>query len=371
MGVGALSLATVIGTEITCAERPVPLPSHPTALENTITESDYKQAQHLKRSLDRPLEDFTDLEHLDHLVRSESIVLQLAFYAYALTNMALSDDSYQHFAEYYIDRAIQKAMQPRLRDTFSAYWGDPFDEKNEENVLYRGHLNLMMGAYALVSGDHKYHQMQRAITKALARDFHAAPTAHVQSYPGHRWPADNVVALASLSLYDHICGEDHQDVIARWKQWTQEHLDENGLPYSHINDRTGLPDRAARGCATAFSISFINMFDPAFAKEMYGNFRRTFFKEMFGIPFARESLQDNYPADVDSGPILFNVGSVASAFSIGAARSTGDRDTFTALSRAAEALTLPYETKDGKGYALNNSLGEAVLLYGRTVRPWF
>ncbi len=364
IGIGILTLLTAEGA---CVTKNVLELDHMASLEQRITPGDVKQAVHLKAMLDGPLEDFSEMEILDNLVPSESMFLALAFYSYGLTNMALSDEEHRDFAKKYIERAIQKATRPRIFHAFSA----DLTEESHENVLYLGHLNLMMGAYALVSDNGKYLSTQKMITDALTRNFLASPTHHLQTYKGHRWPADNVVALASIALYDHLAGEDHSQAIDAWKMWTKQHLDENRLLYSHINDETYLPDEEARGCAIAFSIPFISMFDRPFADQLYKDFRRTFFKEFMGIPFARESLQDNYLANVDSGPIIMDMGTVASAFSIGAAKVAGDKETFSRLSKAAEIFTLPYETFDGKGYLANVSLGEAVLLYGRTLRQWF
>lgn len=340
-------------------------------LENKITKSDEKQARYLESLLDAPLDDFSELEILDNLVPSESMFLALAFYSYGLTNMALSDEIYREVAGRNIGRAIQKSFRPRIMDLFSGQFGNPLEGHLEDNVLYLGHLNLMMGAYALITGEDKYYSLQEQITDALSENFLLSPTAHLQTYTGDQWPADNVVALASLSLFDHLYDEDHSPAREAWKQWTKKHLDENSLMYSHIDNITLKPDEEPRGCAIAFSIPFINFFDPAFAQELYSNFRRTMFKNFLGISFARESLQDDYPSNVDSGPVIMDLGTVASAFAIGAAKISGDKETFTELSYAAEAATLPYEFSGRKGYLANVSLGESILLYGRTLRPWF
>ena len=95
-----------------------------------------------------------------------------------------------------------------------------------------------------------------------------------------------------------------------------------------------------------------------------------FFKEYLGLPFPREWITEGHSMDPDSGVIIDDVGSVACAFTIGAAKIHGEKDLFAQLSLTAEIATLPYETLSKKGYLLNISLGEAVLLFCRTLRPW-
>ncbi len=378
LGYGLLGLALAEGS---CVVKNL-LQLDPAAnLEHRITSSDMKQARHLQSLVEGPLDDFSRLEVMEKFhVPSESMLLTMAFSSYALTNMALSDPKYREMAAAYIDRAVQKSLQPRIPQHFSLHFripigGDIWEVepllRSPHNVLYKGHLNLMMGAYTLISGDKKYASEQALLTETLTEDFLSDPTHHLQSYTGNRWPADNVVALASLRLYDHLYGTDHSSVFGAWKEWSREFMmDKHGLLYSHIDQDTRLPDEEPRGCAIAYSIPFIHLFDPAFATDLYDSFKRTMQHGFIGIPFFRESMRDGYHTNVDSGPILLDRGTVASAFAIGAAKISGDARTFRRLSYAAEALTLPYETTRSKGYFANISLGEAVLLYGRTLKPW-
>lgn len=342
-------------------------------IENRLTKSDLKQMRHLTRPLDKPIPDFSDYKILEGLNEKETIQLSLAFLSYSLTNIALNDPSQKEFAGKYIDIAIQKAMTPEIKGQFDSMFGDPFkkDKEIKDNVLYLGHLNLMMGAYQLVTGDKKYFDFQKRITDGLSEGFINSPTHHLESYNGNKWPADNTVALASLDLFDKLNKENHSKAIKLWKEWTLKNMiDKDGLLYSHIDPITQKQDEEARGCSMSYSLIFINMFDPQFSKEMYSNYRKTFFKKLAGVDFAREWLADNGKADVDSGPIIRDVGSVASAFAIGASKLHGDYNTFNDLSMAAEIATIPYETLSEKGYMLNVSLGESVLLFGRTLKPW-
>jgi hypothetical protein len=121
-----------------------------------------------------------------------------------------------------------------------------------------------------------------------------------------------------------------------------------------------------------YSIIFISMFDRDFSAQLYRNFRNVFFKRFLGLDFPMEWITSGHNlGDVDSGPVINGIGTVASAFTIGAAKANNDEYIFSSLSAPAEIATLPYYNVNGtKGYLANVSLGEAVLLFCRTLRPW-
>jgi hypothetical protein len=338
-------------------------------LQYAITKSDIKQMRYLNALLEGPEEDLSDYELYGDIFTMN----HLAFQAYALTNIGLSSPPHRDEAAQHVNLIIRKMTAEPFRTDFGVYTGDALSEEREieGNVVYYGHLNLTLGAYRLLSGDTEYDTLHTRITDALARQFEADETHHIDTDPRRQWPADNVPALASVHLYDRVHGTDHSNAIAAWTEWTLANmLDENGLLYSHISDRTHKPDEEARGCALAYSIPFIHMFDPSFANQLYRHFRTHFFVTRFGMDFPREYITPGHAADADSGPIILGVGAVASGFSIGASKIADDEGTFESLSRIAELTTFPYETWSHKGYLLNVTLGETVLLFGRTLRPW-
>ncbi len=343
-------------------------------LEYKLTQSDYKQANYLEQYINQPVNCFKGLDWLDNIYVGETIMLTLAFYSYALTNMAISDNTKKKQAAEDIDKIIQKCMTPRIKSVYDSMFGDPFDPENKikDNALYLGHLNLMMGAYQLLSGDTKYHKLHQHITDGLSEAILKSKTHHLKSWPADIWPADNTPVMASIDLYDKLNKADHSEAIIAWKKWTIDHaLDENGLPYSHIDIYTNKPDAEARGCALGYSITFISQFDPGWARDLYIKYKEKFNDPLLGVPLFREWLTPNHPfLETDAGLVVLGRGTVASAFGIGAAKVARDGPVFSSLSLAAEIMSLPYEYFGKKGYLANISTGEAILLYCRTLRPW-
>ncbi len=348
-------------------------------LEQRLTRSDIKQMNHLDSLLDKAIEDTEKFNHLRAFNGYEAVGLHLSFHSYAMTNIGLTDDSKKEKSAESIDKAIEKYISEDMKTNILGEESKKlrnleFSEKPNtcENIFYYANLNLMIGGYKLVSGDNKYDDIHSTLTKEIARSFEKSGGVNLNSFSNLSWTADNTVALASLKLYDHINETSYsENSIELWKNWIKENmLDEDGNMYSMMNGITKEPTEGARGSNLAYSIIFINMFDPEFSKKLYGSLEENFYDTLMGIQLTREWNDEGNSIDVDSGPVISGIGSVASAFAMGAAKLHNDDYHFSSASLATELSTLPFETRSSKRYWANICLGEAVLLYSRTLRPW-
>lgn len=352
-----------------------------TNLEYHLTKSDLKQMQYLDSMIDTPKKDFSEFGALTTFNGYEAVMLHLAFHSYAMTNIALSDSSKKQKASDSIDKAIEKYLCGEMRTNVFYSSNEHSNIKDLEftaqpdvknNLFYYSNLNLMVGAFKLVSGSDKYDELHDTLTESISEAFDESGGINLNSMPGLSWTADNTVALASLKLYDKINNTDiSSENISSWKKWVESNmLDEDGNLYSMMCPLTKKPDAPPRGSNFAYSLIFMNMFDSAFSSKLYDNFAKSFYQPILGVELAKEWKDGSNKIDVDSGPILFGAGAVASAFAMGAAKAHNDESRFSSLSLAAELVTLPYESMTKKGYLFNISLGESVLLFCRTLKPW-
>jgi len=246
------------------------------------------------------------------------------------------------------------------------------DPSVENNIYYYGNLNLMLSAYDLVSDDDTFSKLNDMLTKRISNEIIESNGANLVSLPIESWSADMPVALASLKIYDDNYGTDYSSKpIELWKKHAKENLmDEDGNLYATMDTISKKGLEKAKGGSLGYSIIFTSFFDKDFSNEMYDSFKKSFHKSVLGINMVKEFEDGSSVADVDSGPIIYGVGSVASAFGMGAAKVSNDPASFQTLSLAAELVTLPFETFSGKEYLANISLGETALLFNRTLRPW-
>jgi hypothetical protein len=147
---------------------------------------------------------------------------------------------------------------------------------------------------------------------------------------------------------------------------------ETGLMVAKVDCGTGEAVNVPRGCGLSFTLAFLPDFAPQFARTQYAAYRQHFFKPTLGFAGIRE-----YPAgrgrgaDIDSGPIVLDVGAGATGLGIPAARAMGDDSTFESLVRLAEIIGFPVQLRGQKSYLLGQLLiGDVIQVWGKTITPW-
>jgi hypothetical protein len=193
----------------------------------------------------------------------------------------------------------------------------------------------------------------------------ADPLFHAASYESMslRWPADQGATLASLARFDAA----HETSLlaaplAGWEQVMDRHLDpKTKLPQSEVTG-AGPGARFPRGCAQSYLTRYLGEVDPALAATWWSAYRERFLTRVGPVVGFREWPPGvERRADVDSGPIVFGVGTAASAFAIAAAKSQGDVLLATQLEANQGAVLAT-----GVGGALAQTLlAESIAFQGR------
>lgn len=248
--------------------------------------------------------------------------------------------------------------------------------------LWLTHFNLVLGAADAV-GECPDAAEHARISKELARRSLADPLRHAPSYAKVtlRWPADQAATLASLARYDaaHLArpstplrGEgatplgDEVMLDAPMSQWrdlvTTRFMHATlGLPVSEVTGR-GPGAAHPRGCAQSYISRYLAEADPKLSAKWWAAYRDAFFVRYGSIVGFREWPRGvERKGDVDSGPIIFGIGTAASAFAIAAAKAQGDE--LLALQLESNA-NMVLSTGAG-GSAATNLLAEAIRFQGK------
>jgi hypothetical protein len=141
---------------------------------------------------------------------------------------------------------------------------------------------------------------------------------------------------------------------------------------SKVDYRSGASLDVPRGCGLSFTFAFLPDFAPDFARTQYAAYRHHFIKTTLGFVGIRE-----YPpglgrqADIDSGPIILQVGAAATGIGIAATRAMGDDAAFESIVRLAETIGFPTRFGGRKSYLLGQLLvGDELQVWGKTIVPW-
>ena len=295
----------------------------------------------------------------------------------ALTNIAMSESERAMEYSEHIARWIEWSLLPSAYQFDEEAWGEsPLSdivlEGDEGHIGYYGHLNFILGCYALLNDDDRFSAIHYRISEAIARRMKKYPHRHVETYPSQNYPPDNSVAVASLRFYDMVANTSkYSSLIEEWIQETKKiEAGPYGLVVFQIDTATGMPVQKARGSNNAWNSFYLAFIDEDYARIQYKKMG-LMIRSAVGFSALREYAQGhNFTGDRDTGPVIFGLGASSTAFLIGGATRWDDFDLRKRLLRSIELFGCSVTHGNMRHYAAAPVVGEAILLAMKTARPW-
>ncbi len=192
---------------------------------------------------------------------------------------------------------------------------------------------------------------------------------YLESYPNQSWPADMILAMASLKKHDIIFIPKYENDINIWLADVKTKVDPATKLIPHkVKSRTGLTSEGARGSSTGLIIKILAEIDPEFAKQQYQIYKELFVSKTFGLPSVSEYPKGiNGSADIDSGPIVFGVGFSGTIFSIGTFAKLGDKNFAQMQYKTINAFGFANTSSQQKKYLFGKlPISDAFIAWGRT-----
>ena len=307
-------------------------------------------------------------------------MLTLTFYGFSLVDSVLlaPDDAGRRrhaVAElrWILERLDDDTLRAKYVDTPPP--GGGARRSVPHGVYYFGQRNLTLAGLLLIDPAplERHVREFHANSQLLFDAFTESPIAHLESYPEHIWPADNVVALYSLAVHDRLYATSYRTAVERWIDFMSSRLDpETGLMPYKLDHRTGDPAVLPRGVTLAYSIAFLSDLAPELACGQYQAFRTHYHEWRFGLLGVREYPRHSAgPVDIDSGPIVLGIGAGASGFALAAARAMGDEPSYASLVLSAELLGAPFHWRGTRRYLLGAvPIVDAMIAWGKTRVGW-
>jgi hypothetical protein len=240
-----------------------------------------------------------------------------------------------------VDRAAEVVVSPDTATWVKAKWGDAY--LTRENVFYRMLLILGLASYEGMTGDARHRALMSAQRKSLAAELERAKYHVLDDYPAECWPNDVLCSVAAIQRAAALEGTNHAALAKGLIAAIDGPLSVGGLPAYKVDKESGHVHERPRGCGNSGILSFAAELDAPTAARWYREHEKKFWKRNLWLAGFREwpvGTQDIY-GDVDSGPVAFEFGSVASAFGIGAAKATGRMDHAAPLTLEALACSWP------------------------------
>lgn len=274
-----------------------------------------------------------------------------------------------------IEKAAEIVASPTTATWVKTKWGNGYLEK--ENVFYRMLLILGLSSYEKLTGETKHHAFMARQRAALAQELSTGKHHLLDDYPSECYPADMLWAVAAIQRAARLDGTQHDRLAKSLMAAFDGPVKAlEGLPAFQAESKSGRIIQGARGCGNSGILLFASELDAGIAGRWYDAYDRGFWKDNGWIAGFSEmplNAKDEL-MDVDSGPVLCRIGSVSSAFGIGAAKTCGRYDRAAPLTMEAVACSWPtpfgflIPGLMGRLGAKSWSLGEVALLFSMT-RP--
>ena len=246
------------------------------------------------------------------------------------------------------------------------------------NYLLAQKLKLTKASNRKMIDVERYQRNCREIAKAMEK----SESPFLESYAGSSWPADMMVAVASVHAAKGILDTSYDKEVANWLEEVKKHLDPDGfIPHSTNTD--GRVIENARGSSQALMLNFLVEMDSVLAKEQYQRFLDVFVEKHLGLQALREYPSDvvGQKGDIDSGPVIWDVGTVATIVGQHTYGKFGDWSRYQETKKCLDVIGLGYTSQKQKKYLLgafpmadvflawSNAL-EPVNLKDKVTTPW-
>lgn len=234
----------------------------------------------------------------------------------------------------------------------------PYELNPSRGIFYLGWKNYLLGKKLLLQKEEErspsdFQQFEKQCTQIYTA-YQEIGKTYLESYKGLAWPADNVVAVASLALMDNLIGPTYEPFIQNWLIEVRKKLDtKTGLIPHEVDFETQTVLEGAKGSSQSLMLCFLLELETTFARAQFKKYEAQFLDYRFGLPGIRE-----YPkniegfADVDSGPVLLGIGGSASLVGQRTMALYNNIEIAVGLRNCIESFGAAYTNKDEKNYVL-------------------
>lgn len=294
----------------------------------------------------------------------------VCYFGYACANLAKHDPPMREEALAEMRWLIEAVQTPRLTGFIVNHFGEPFIAKEiMPSTFVHGHFLNLAVRYREVSGDTRYDTVIHRVATALANGFQKSDQAILRSYKDMWWISDNCPVLSALHRYGALFKRDATKVTGRFVQSVKAHyLDkQTGLIATYVDADAKRINQGPRGISVMYALHFLRDFDPAFAEDQYARAKQHFVRSVLGLAAVREFPEGSKEkGDVDSGPVLLGLGPSASGFGLAAAAVMGDAMLARQLFASSCYAGMPVLRNGELHYATMPTVGQTVILFGKT-----
>ena len=171
----------------------------------------------------------------------QAVRYPLAFIGYAVSFIVYKTPGYRELAINIVDNVIQRLLEEHQYEYIENYWKDlksfP-DPVYVENIMYSGHLAMLIALYESISGNFKYsesgwffkwngekrfHYNTTLLMNAILRQVKKDETGGVACEPNSIFVICNNHHRIAYQIYDAIHKTNYSQTNDKWEDWLKHH----------------------------------------------------------------------------------------------------------------------------------------------------
>lgn len=217
-------------------------------------------------------------------------------------------------------------------------------------AFYQGWTALLIGKKLSLLDSNRRSDFDKEIFRIkcmeIAEAYETNGFSYLSSYDSGTWQGDNIICLASLALHDKLFTPKYQALINKCIEYIKADIDIKTGLIQHSTD-----EKYPRGSSQSLINVFLPDIDSMLAKQQYFKYKQHFLDRRLGLVCFREFPKGHTgEGDIDSGPVIWDVGAVASIVGIKAASIHKDYATSKSLRNNIEGLGYPIYSGQQKKY---------------------
>lgn len=225
----------------------------------------------------------------------------IAFSAYGIPSAMIIDPASADEYALLLDNMIWKMKSRKVWGDFTDRGFGP-DPISVQNIMYKGHLNLMYALYQLSTGDTRYAREFTWLTQQIAEEMRMH---HEGFYEGvtceaNAWFVEcNTIGMLSLHIYDKLYGTQYTENEVQWSiDFIFDRMTDpaTGLFYKSYHPNHDTVTRMVRGYNNAWILTFLNPLLPEKMAALYPAFKQHLTSELG--PYATVRYEIDGPMDL-------------------------------------------------------------------------
>jgi hypothetical protein len=333
-------------------------------------------ARHLELWTDPKLKHH-EVERMRHS-NAEWDFMGRSFLVWSLAEMSLREPAQKagHLAvmDQIIDETIQLEAEKGIYFFLMPYAkARPYVQQPPRSIFLDGEIALMLAVRRVVEEKPAYRRELSLRVEGMFDRMKRGCVLAAESYPDECWMFDNVLALASMRIADHLDGTDHSAFIREWLTMARAKLihRDTGLLVSSFTTDGGHLD-GPEGSSIWMVTHLLKILDANFARDQYQRARLELSRKLMGFAWSREWPKSwRGPMDVDSGMVIpvLEVSAGGSGLAFVGAASFGDTEYLEQLQTTLDFAAFPLQRSGRLKYCASNQVGDSVLLYASVLGP--